>query len=83
MQQLGKTHHQCRVCSILKNAGLLEGKVEHIKFGCRNCLLRSGAGTYVCKKHWHSKLGEGLHQAGWNADLLDGKLSELVARRPT
>ena len=55
-------------------------KVKNTKFGCRNCQLRtdSTGGVYVCKDHWGVQLGEDLHQAGWKADLLDDKLSDLV-----
>ena len=83
MQELGKTYRPCRVCVILKKSDLLKGRVKNSKFGCRNCQLRTDrrngtGGVYVCKEHWDSQLGEDLHQAGWKADQLDGKLSDLV-----
>ena len=45
-----------------------------------SCQLRANntGGVYVCKVYWDSQLGEDLHQAGWKADMLDGKLFELV-----
>ena len=80
MQELRKKHRPCRVCSILKKANLLKGKVKNSKFGCRNCQIRTDGtdGVYVCKEHWDSQIGEDLHLAGWKADQLDGKLSDLV-----